>query len=280
MQGSDAALGRLHEQACAAWPDFSIPRAELIAYVVERALPGQSIDELAGSIHAADLYLACACARGESRALQAFDAAYRGDIDRAFARIRPSGIGLDDAHQIMRQKLFVGSELRRPSILEYAGRGGLRAWLRMTAIRAFIDLAREHRDDRHEVSLEDALLGDVPAVGLTPERALVRGELRGELRAAFQDAVASLTARQRNLLRQHLVHELTIDQLAALYRAHRSTCARWLEAARDDLVRGVRKQLSSRLGVQLAQLDEIMQLVTTRLDITLSRVLESRPNPA
>jgi RNA polymerase sigma-70 factor (ECF subfamily) len=268
----------LHERARQAWPELSVSREEFAAYLAARA-PGGGID--GGRIddgRLGELYLACACARGEGRALAAFDQAYGRDVDRAFARVRPAGIAADDARQILWQKLFVGGAERRPRILDYAGRGGLRAWTRMTAVRTFIDLARERSDQRSEVALDEVLLSAaLPPERTAPDLALLRSQYRAEFRAAFEEAVASLTPRQRNLLRQHLVHGLTIDQLGALYRVHRSTCARWLEAARDRLVVGARRGLAARLGVTAAELDEVMELVASQLDITFQRVLSTRP---
>jgi RNA polymerase sigma-70 factor, ECF subfamily len=271
------ALGVLHDQARAEWPDFSVPREEFLRYLAERIPPGRSLDEAIASLRPADLYLACACSRGEARALEAFDAAYRIEIERAFARVRPAGIGADDAQQILRQKLFVASPDRPARILDYAGRGGLRAWTRMTAVRTLIDVARERSEQRNEVPLDEVLFtASLPAERAAPDLVLLRSQYRAEFRASFEEAVAALTPRQRNLLRQHLVHDLTIDQLGALYRVHRSTCARWLAAARDDLVRGARRFLAGRLGVSQAELDDIMQLVASQLDITFQRVLSSQ----
>jgi RNA polymerase sigma-70 factor (ECF subfamily) len=265
-------LDELLEQAAAAWPGVSVPRAELLAYLAERLPPDRTLEEAAASLPLIDLHLACACARSEPGALEAFDAAFRDEIDRAFARVRPGGLTVDDARQVVRQKLFVGAGGRGPRIRDYAGRGALRAWVRMTAIRTLIDLAREHGDRAHDVPLDDVLSFEGTG-GDTPDRALLVGQCRAELRPAFEEAVAELTPRQRNLLRQHFLHALTIDQLAGLYGAHRSTCARWLDAAREKLVRGTRRRLAERLGVPPGELDEIMQLVASRLDITFRRVL-------
>lgn len=265
-------LDELLAQAAAAWPGVSVPRADFVAYLAERLPPDRTLDEAAATLPLADLHLACACARSEPGAVEAFDAAYQGEVDRAFARVRPAGLAVDDARQVVRQKLFVGAGGRGPRIRDYAGRGPLRAWVRMTAIRTLIDLAREHGDRAHDVPLDDVLAFEGSG-GDTPDRALLVGQCRAELRPAFEEAVAELTPRQRNLLRQHFLHALSIDQLAGLYGAHRSTCARWLDAARERLVRGTRRRLAARLGVPPGELDEIMQLVASRLDITFRRVL-------
>lgn len=267
-----SSLDELLAQAALAWPRLAVPPTAFRAYLAERLPPDRPLEDAAPSLPLADLHLACACARSEPGALEAFDAAYRDEIDRAFARVRPAGLTVDDARQVVRQKLFVGAGGRGPRIRDYAGRGALRAWVRMTAIRTLIDLAREHGDRAHDVPLDDVLAVE-GSVGDTPDRALLVGQCRSELRPAFEEAVAELTPRQRNLLRQHFLHALTIDQLAGLYGAHRSTCARWLDAARNQLVHGTRRHLAARLGVPPGELDEIMQLVASRLDITFRRVL-------
>ena len=164
---------------------------------------------------------------------------------------------------------------RGPRIRDYAGRGPLRAWVRMDGDPDSDRSARARPTTGHDVPLDDVLAFDGTGSD-TPDRQLLVGQCRAELRPAFEEAVAELTPRQRNLLRQHFLHSLSIDQLAGLYGAHRSTCARWLDAARERLVRGTRRRLASRLGVPPGELDEIMQLVASRLDITFRRVLGDR----
>ena len=68
---------------------------------------------------------------------------------------------------------------------------------------------------------------------------------------------------------------LSIDQLAAFYRVHRATTARWIEAARQAVLDGTRKELIRRLQLSRSELDSVMRLIGSQLDVSLSRVLKT-----
>jgi RNA polymerase sigma-70 factor, ECF subfamily len=82
--------------------------------------------------------------------------------------------------------------------------------------------------------------------------------------------------RQRNLLRQHILDELTIDDLARLYRVHRATCARWLADARADLGKQTRKRLMSALGMPTSDVDSLLRFLDSDIELSISRILMSR----
>jgi RNA polymerase sigma-70 factor len=119
-----------------------------------------------------------------------------------------------------------------PKIADYAGRGELVGWLRVTATRKALSLLRK---TNREESLDDVLLDHWPDTGGDPSEQHLRAKYAAELKRAIHQAFADLEVRQRNLLRQHILDELTIDDLARLYRAHRATCARWVADAREIL---------------------------------------------
>src|SRR5439155_27001611 len=91
----------------------------------------------------------------------------------------------------------------------------------------------------------DRLVGADP----DPETALLRARYASAANEALREAFASLDARERNLLRQHFVDRLSIDDLGPLYGVHRATVARWLERAREALEARTRKLLMERLDV-------------------------------
>ena len=83
--------------------------------------------------------------------------------------------------------------------------------------------------------------------------------------------------RQRNLLRQHILDELTIDDLARLYRVHRATCARWLADARADLGKHTRKKLVVALGLaNKDDMDSMLRFLDSDIELSISKILMSR----
>src|SRR5690606_34667577 len=126
-----------------------------------------------------------------------------------------------------------------------------------------------------EESLDELLLERWPDAAPGPERKHLRARYTAELKRAIREAFAALEVRQRNLLRQHVLDELTIDDLARLYRAHRATCARWLADARADLGKGTRKRLIAALGLPGHELESLLRFLDTDLELSISRIFHS-----
>ncbi len=259
--------------ARAAWPDVEVPAERFVAYLAARLHDGDGdgadLGARLGGMRVADLYLACACAQGDARALEAFERRCLDVVDTALATMKMSREAVQEVKQIVRRLLLV-ADGHPPRIVEYAGRGDLRGWVRVTATR---EALRVLRRNRREVPLEaEALERAIPA-GADAQLEYLKAVYRGEFRAAFRDAMAALSERERNLLGHQFSDGLTLDQIAALYRVHRATIARWLGRARTRLLRGTRAALRARLGVQVTELDSIMRLIESSLDVTLPPML-------
>src|SRR5204863_2993549 len=113
------------------------------------------LDALA-SLRIADLYLCCACARGDRAALAALERGYFGDVDGALASFRGKGIAPEEIKQQLRERLLTARDGGRPRILDYGGRGDLGRWLRAVAVRAAIDAVRQ--SGREVLTGDDALV--------------------------------------------------------------------------------------------------------------------------
>jgi len=82
--------------------------------------------------------------------------------------------------------------------------------------------------------------------------------------------MATLTPRDRVLLRMHTLDGLTIDQIASVQGVHRATVARWLERARELVSRAVRRDLMKQLGADPFEAEEVLQWVQSRVELSLS----------
>src|SRR5207245_2776368 len=97
------------------------------AHFVEH-LAAQGASELE-AIHAADLWLACACARGVPSAAEELERAFFGELDRAVASLDSSASFADDVRQAIRERLYVRASGTLPGIATYTGEGPLSGWL-------------------------------------------------------------------------------------------------------------------------------------------------------
>jgi RNA polymerase sigma-70 factor (ECF subfamily) len=259
--------------ARAKWRDANVSDAAFAAALAKRFAAQRDPQAALARLRVDDLLLAQWCATGDPRAIAAFEREHRADLEAVFARFRRLALPADELRQALRIKLFVGTGERPPRIADYSGFGFLQNWLRVTALRALVDIARSERARRLEELLdEDVLLGVA-----TPQSDLsgryTRAELGHAIKQAFARAVAGLPPRGRNFLRHVHVDQLTLDQIAGLYGIHRATVARTLAAAREELVAATRRELGELLGLPDAELDSMVRSADSRIDLSLSRVL-------
>lgn len=226
---------------------------------------------------AADLYLAAACIAGDAAAIAQLDAALPAVVRPALARLGVPASDDDEIVQRVRIALLAPDTTGTCGLAGYSGRGELRAYLRSAAVR--IALKRLEREPPPR-SGDDDDLECLPDASDSPELVLLKQRCRDDLRTGFASALAQLNPRERTLLRQHYVDGLTVDMLAPLHQVHRSTCARWIEAARGKVLRGVRNHLRARLGLDDAELDAAIAMVRSQLDLSLSRRLASGSDQA
>jgi RNA polymerase sigma-70 factor (ECF subfamily) len=265
-------LGDMLAQALAVWPQITVGAEDFLGFVAERMPAEQAPEEALGGLFVTDLFLACACARQERRALEAFERDFAVEIARGVSSMAGDEVRGDDFKQEVRHKLFMGKPPAGPKIGEYSGRGSLRRWVRITARRTYIDMMRV-RQREPEVLVGDEIVSERASEG-DPELAYVKERYRQEFRTAFAAALATLSTRQRNLLRHHFVHRLRFDEIAGIYRVHRATIARWVADARVALLERTRGTLREQIAVEGAELDSIMRLVTADIDVTVSRLLK------
>lgn len=217
----------------------------------------------------ADLYLAAACARGDSRALRWFERSCGPELDRVIARSPGLGLSAAEFGQLVIVRLVLAEPERQAKILSYRGQGSLKAWVRVTAARLVIDLSRRRAE---RVVGSDALLDQL---GSDEDLELehLRDRFGPELQASFAATLAQLSVRQRNLLRQRHLHDISADALAKLYAVHRSTVFVWLEQARVALLGHIRTALLARVPGH--ELDSLVGVLGSRLDVSVRRLLDS-----
>ena len=265
-------LDAAYAGAVQAWSGFELEPARFGRHLGERLDRGRPISQQLPRLSVDDLYLAAACAAGDSRAIAALEHRYASEIRGALSRVRHKFLQPEDFRQILRRKLFVGTASRPASIAQYAGQGALGVWIRVTALRTALNAARDERDA--DTTVDDEDLFDFEPSSDDPELDHLKRTYRDAFRAAFHETLAELPARERNLLRQSVVHGLSVREIARLYDVHHATIARWIAGARERLLDGTRRALVDRLGVGNKDLDSIMGLIESRLDASVVRVLD------
>lgn len=261
----DRRLWTLVGEGRAAWPELPLAGKDLVEFIGRQVTPELAEAALDG-LRPADLYLACACARGLTSALATFERDYTREVDIALARMRIDGARLADVKQLVRQRLFVAGK-----IAEYGGRGDLRRWVRSVAVRTCLN---DLRKGKREILVDDDQLIAQHAIAADdPEVEYMKRTYAAEFKAAFADALAQLGAREQTLLRYHHVDGLNIDEIGAIYRVHRVTAFRWLEKAKEQLVKATLERLRARLQLPPAELDSVLRMIRSQIHLSLVRHL-------
>jgi RNA polymerase sigma-70 factor (ECF subfamily) len=259
-------LDAQYTEATAAWPGVTLAAerylGHLARHVTDRA--GEPAERVIATMPAPDLYLAAACAEGMESAVATFRDAFVPALRQALGKLGIPAATLDEAVQRVLVMLFVGDA---PQIRGYSGRGALRSWLRSVGVRT----ARRMAGVDHGAVTPggDDELADLPAAVRDPELEMLRVRYRDQVRHAFAAAFQELEERQRNVLRQYYIDDLTIDQLAALYHVNRATTARWVAGARLTLVQRTRAQLVDHAGVPPSDVDSVIRLVRSQLELSV-----------
>jgi len=251
------------EAGAAAWPGLDVELERLTEYLGEKVAGGAELD----LAHLADLYLAHAVLERRPGAVEAFCAQVLPAIDAPLRHLGADAARLDELRQTVLDAVIVGAS-RGPALAGYAGRSELRGWLRSVAVRVALKAWSRERAGEPLEDWEE--LGEVL---VDPALLHLKARYAAEVAAAFREAIAGLTARQRTLLRLHHLDGLTVDDLAKMYDVHRATAARWVAAARDAVFEDTRERLQRVVGLDDAEAVSVVRLVQSQLAQSLRRLL-------
>jgi RNA polymerase sigma-70 factor (ECF subfamily) len=268
--GLEAALEAIEQSGQTAWPDIRLPSADFLAFL-GRCLPSNPGADLS-SLRAGDLYLVCAYTLGIPEAGRALETSHMTRVRAALERISTPAAMIADIQQQIRQMLAQSGALEQ-SRAGYSGRGQLATWLAVSAVR----LANRQRPRKNrELPLEEPEAALLVAPGDDPEMIHLRDTYEQVFRAAFKEALSSLSSRERNLLRCHFVEGLSIDQIGDLYGVHRATAARWINRAREALSQRTRDLLAERLSLSQEGFRRMLSLIDSHISVNLADPLDQR----
>ena len=264
----DAWLASSIDAARNAWPGLGVTEEDLVRFIADK-IGRLAEPALFSRLRTTDLYLALACLGSDARAIAYFEDRFVPEIDRALSRVKLAPAAAQDLRADLREKLLFGREGRAPLLADYSGRGELGGWLRSITFR--LALKAKESAQRH-VEAGEAL--DVLVSDETPELRYLRNAHAQAFEAALGRALAELSTRERNLLRQHYLDGLSVDVLGNLYKVHRATAARWIAGARESVLRSVRNELVGRMTP--SELESLLQMTKRDLDLRISKILRVR----
>ncbi|HEY8208924.1 MAG TPA: sigma-70 family RNA polymerase sigma factor [Myxococcaceae bacterium] len=263
----ERALGQAVSAARSAHPELSSVTDEALARHLASCTGGP--EELE-TLQAADVLLALASALGNGIALQELHRRIAQVVPRAVARLRNNSAFLEEVRQILSQRLLVPSDGATARVLDYKGKGPLERWLRAAALRVALNLIETDKSPREQ---GDSAIRALPDQGGDPELLLLRRRYAPEFKQAVETALRNLSTKERNFLRLYFVEGLTVEQIGAMQGTHKSTVSRWITRARETVGLQARTLLGDRLKLSAGELESLMGLLQSELELSLFRVL-------
>jgi RNA polymerase sigma-70 factor, ECF subfamily len=259
----------VYDSSIRRWQGCTLSRQVFASFIMERAVATDSLKRFGE-----ELFLAKACGEGDPTAIRYLEDQYLHRAEDFASRFRLSPEELSEHRQSLRVRLLVGP---RPGILRYRGYGPLAAWLRVVSIRLASDRVadRSSMDRWAEPGLYDRLVVDA----LSPDLEAAKLEHRDLFMTALEASLAALGAREKTLLRMHLLDDLNLDAIGLVYRVHRSTVARWLVSIREQLLASLRLSLSLKLPVTKSEIRSLARALWGEVQVSLDRILDA-PNTA
>jgi RNA polymerase sigma-70 factor (ECF subfamily) len=263
-------LARRLEAAQRATPGVAADSAEFVEILRARLAAAEDPDAELHQLHVEDLYLAWALSRGDRAAFTRFE---RDFVAPLSTQIKGVAAEAGELEQQVRTRLFVPAEGQAARITQYSGRGPLGGWLRMIATRCLLDLRRSRQGEHGSRELES------PGVPTDPELDYLKLRYAADFKLALEQALSQLDARQVTLLKLSFIEQLSASAIGLMYGVSSRTVQRWLAELRDGVRRSTRQTLQARIAISPSELDSLLGLVDSQLEVSLHRLLGTPPKP-
>ncbi len=263
------ALAALHATARAAYQAFEVDAPTFAGELARRLGTTASPEQLART-RGDHVYLAIACAAGDARAIKILEADFFGEVEGCAYKLRARHDQAEEVRARLGRILLVSEPGRPAALIGFSGRGDLGSYIRVIVTRELVRLLAR---DRREVVIDEQSFLDRLAPMSDPALSYLRETYRSDVDAALRAALASLADESRALLRYSVIDRWNVDRIGELYGVHRATAARWVAAARDELGQAIRAQLATRLAIPADEVDSVVRLVQSRVDVSLERLL-------
>ena len=262
LEVDEGRLSALVAKGREAWPKIAITPESFIEHLALHAKTIEALD----AIHASDLYLACGAAQGDRAALASFEEHFMARVPDYVLRVRVGREVVDEVQQKLREHLLMGEGGKAPKIAEYSGKGALGGWVRVTAVRTALNHLRSAGPATEG-------LGDEISLAADPELAFVKEHAQALFTDAFTRVLGGLDANERTILRLHYIEGLTMDQLARLYKTPRSTIARRVAEARQQILVATETLLRDERRLSPSSVASVIRQARSRLEVTMTRLL-------
>jgi RNA polymerase sigma-70 factor (ECF subfamily) len=266
-----------YQTARTAWPRLAWDQGAFTFHVTRQLCGDEclTLDEVE-RLNFADLFLAGLCATQDSAAIEVFAAEILNPVCRSLVRLGLGDTEIDEVRQRLLVELLTPTGAEPPRIATFAGRGALRGWVRISAVRLANKLRRARERDSPSGDLVDGFAEHTADAELEYFKQLYRDEFK----LAFAEAVSRLTRRQRNLLRHAVLDGLSVAKIGRIYHVSRATAARQLADARRLVIDNTREALRRRLALDSGEMQSVLRLIQSEFNLSVARILAACSKPS
>lgn len=263
-------LDRFVATAKAAWPAWAGAHEGAFAQFVA-ALRNEDGGPVAlESLRAGDLWLAFHAGSGHPDAQRALETTCFRELASHLMARRASPSQAEEAVQRLRHRLLVPDGPQGARLLTYGGRGDLRAWVRVAALRTWLNLERE--TSRQRGTRDDELVEQATS---DLELEFLKGTYRESFHRAFLEVLGELPASERLVLKLHYLDRIGMEEIGRLLGVHRLTVLRRLERTRQLLADTTKERLAAQLRLSGTEVESLLRLIQSRLDVSLRSAFEA-----
>lgn len=248
MSGSEQrrespAFREAFERGAARWPGVPLEAPRFFERLESAACKTGEDPEGIQGLRVEDLYLVTALEAGDNRAWEVFHRQFKPHVLQALVRVIQNPGEREEVAQEVLDGLYLPRAGDRGIPLNtYSGKGGLKGWVQVTAIRRVYRNTRDRARAGRIQPLED------PPVSprLDPQTRAGNQEILDALRTALPGALADLEKGERTLLRLRFQRGFQLKELGTWYGQDKSTLSKRLKALSEKLRLAILARLESR----------------------------------
>jgi len=236
------AFREAYERGVAQWPEVRL-EASLFFKRLERSMHGigEAPEEIQG-LRVEDLYLVTALETGDNRAWEVFHREFKPHVLQALARLVQNSREREEvAHEVLTGLYLPREGAGGIPLNTYSGKGGLKGWVQITAIRRVYRSTR----DRSRAGRVQALEAPPVSPRPDPQARVGNQEILDALQTALPGALGDLTEGERTLLRLRFQRGFQLRELGTWYGQDKSTLSKRLKALSEKLRQAILKRLES-----------------------------------
>lgn len=245
------------------------------------------ITEFIDLLNADDLCLIIACENGDETAWSDLVANFDATVKQAARKMSNNTEDAEDLASSIWAELYGLKEKdgkAKGKLSYYSGRGSLAGWLRAVVSQLAVDQFRkqskfvqiEEAREFENLANESAEKDEntiLTAHHESPEEILSRNETNKDVADAFKNAIQTLEAEDRLILKLYYFDNVKLKEIGAMLGFHEATASRKLVRLQQDLRKAAEKNLAEKHGWKPEEVKKYLAESAAKLDISLEKML-------